>query len=70
MMQIAIVPVYLFTGVLIERIQEQVARLQQQYPQVSFAEGGRELPDYRPLGITALQMEKTCISQQGFTAAA
>lgn len=39
MMQIAIVPVYLFTGVLIERIQEQVARLQQQYPQVSFALG-------------------------------
>ena len=39
MMQIAIVPVYLFTGVLIERIQEQVARLKQQYPQVSFALG-------------------------------
>ena len=39
MMQIAIVPVYLFTGVLIERIQEQVERLQRQYPQVSFALG-------------------------------
>ena len=39
MMQIAIVPVYLFTGVLIERIQAQVARLQQQYPQISFALG-------------------------------
>lgn len=39
MMQIAIVPVYLFTGVLIERIQEQVARLKQQYPQVAFALG-------------------------------
>lgn len=39
MMQIAIVPVYLFTGVLIERIQEQVARLQQQYPQITFALG-------------------------------
>ncbi len=39
MMQIAIVPVYLFTGVLIERIQEQVRRLQQQYPQVAFALG-------------------------------
>ena len=39
-MQIAIVPVYLFTGVLIERIQEQVTRLkQQQYPQVAFALG-------------------------------
>ena len=39
MMQIAIVPVYLFTGVLIERIKEQVERLQRQYPQVSFALG-------------------------------
>lgn len=39
MMQIAVVPVYLFTGVLIERIQEQVARLRQQYPQVAFALG-------------------------------
>ena len=39
MMQIAIVPVYLFTGVLIERIQLQLQRLQQQYPQISFALG-------------------------------
>ena len=39
MMQVAIVPVYLFTGVLIERIQEQVARLKQQYPQIAFALG-------------------------------
>lgn len=39
MMQIAIVPVYLFTGVLIERIQAQVERLQRQYPQVAFALG-------------------------------
>lgn len=39
MMQIAIVPVYLFTGVLIERIKLQVERLQQQYPQISFALG-------------------------------
>ena len=39
MMQICIVPVYLFTGVLIERIKEQVARLQSQYPQISFALG-------------------------------
>ncbi len=39
MTQIAIVPVYLFTGVLIERIQEQVARLKQQYPQIAFALG-------------------------------
>lgn len=39
MMQICILPVYLFTGVLIERIKAQTARLQQQYPQVSFALG-------------------------------
>jgi sirohydrochlorin cobaltochelatase len=39
MMQIAIVPVYLFTGVLIERIQAQVDRLRQQYPQIAFALG-------------------------------
>lgn len=39
MMQVAVVPVYLFTGVLIERIQEQVVRLKQQYPQIVFALG-------------------------------
>ncbi|MGB4466735.1 MAG: sirohydrochlorin chelatase [Azovibrio sp.] len=39
MMQIVILPVYLFTGVLIERIKEQVVRLRQQYPQVVFAQG-------------------------------
>jgi len=39
MMQVAILPVYLFTGVLIERIKDQVARLRQQYPQVVFALG-------------------------------
>lgn len=39
MMQVCIVPVYLFTGVLIERIKAQVERLQQQYPQVAFALG-------------------------------
>jgi sirohydrochlorin cobaltochelatase len=31
--------VYLFTGVLIERIKAQVERLQQQYPQIAFALG-------------------------------
>lgn len=39
MMQLTILPVYLFTGVLMERIKEQVARLRQQYPQVVFALG-------------------------------
>lgn len=38
MTQICIVPVYLFTGVLMERIQAQVARLRTQYPQVAFAQ--------------------------------
>ena len=37
MMQVVILPVYLFTGVLIERIKAQVARLARQYPTVHFA---------------------------------
>ncbi len=37
--QICIVPVYLFTGVLMERIKAQVERLRLQYPHVSFALG-------------------------------
>lgn len=40
MTQIVIQPVYLYTGVLIERIKQQVARLRQCYPQVAFALGG------------------------------
>lgn len=39
MTQICIVPVYLFTGVLIERIQVQVERLKTQYPQIAFGLG-------------------------------
>ena len=39
MTQIAILPYYLFTGTLIERIKRQVARLQVQYPQITFAHG-------------------------------
>lgn len=39
MTQIAILPYYLFTGLLIERIAEQVQRLRQQYPQIAFACG-------------------------------
>ncbi len=39
MTQIAILPYYLFTGTLIERIRKQVARLQKQYPQLSIALG-------------------------------
>ena len=35
MTQIAILPYYLFTGTLIERIGRQVSRLQQQYPQIA-----------------------------------
>ena len=39
MTQIAILPYYLFTGLLIERIGKQVERLQWQYPQIAFAAG-------------------------------
>lgn len=40
MMQIAVLPYYLFTGVLVERINQQMQRLQQQYPHTSFACAG------------------------------
>lgn len=36
MMQIVVLPYYLFTGTLMERIKRQVTRLQLQYPQVQF----------------------------------
>lgn len=39
MTQIVVLPVYLFTGVLIERIKRQVARLKETYPAVAFALG-------------------------------
>ena len=39
MTQIAILPYYLFTGTLIERIKKQVARLQIQYPNVAIKSG-------------------------------
>lgn len=39
MTQLCIVPVYLFSGVLMDRIQAQVARLRVQYPRLSFALG-------------------------------
>ncbi|KAF0206526.1 MAG: hypothetical protein FD173_16 [Gallionellaceae bacterium] len=40
MTQIVIQPIYLFTGVLIERIEKQVERLRQTYPHIAFALGG------------------------------
>ncbi len=40
MRQVAILPYYLFTGTLIERINAQVARLQTQYPHITFSLGG------------------------------
>lgn len=40
MTQIVIQPVYLFNGVLIERIQQQTTRLRQCYPHIAFALGG------------------------------
>ncbi len=39
MTQLAVVPVYLFSGVLMDRIKAQVARLRSQYPQIAFALG-------------------------------
>jgi len=39
MTQIAILPYYLFTGTLIERIKRQVVRLQAQYPRLALAHG-------------------------------
>jgi sirohydrochlorin cobaltochelatase len=39
MTQIAILPYYLFTGLLIERIGKQIERLQGQYPQIAFGLG-------------------------------
>lgn len=57
---VVIQPVYLFTGVLIERIEEQVERLRLQYPQTQFAlgsyfgfdDGVFELLDRRAAGVT------------------
>lgn len=39
MMQIVVLPYYLFTGLLIDRIAAQIERLQTQYPQTAFACG-------------------------------
>ena len=39
MTQIAVLPYYLFTGTLIERIQRQVGHLETQYPRIRFARG-------------------------------
>ena len=39
MTQICVVPVYLFTGVLMDRIKAQIERLREQYPQIAFALG-------------------------------
>jgi sirohydrochlorin cobaltochelatase len=40
MTQVAILPYYLFTGTLIERIKRQVERLKTQYPQIAISHGG------------------------------
>ncbi|MBF0357085.1 MAG: sirohydrochlorin chelatase [Magnetococcales bacterium] len=40
MMQVVVLPYYLFTGKLIKRITKQVARLQEQYPQIAIAQAG------------------------------
>jgi len=56
--QIAILPYYLFTGTLIERIKRQVSRLQNQYPQLVIACGnyfGFEKEIYALLTLRVLQ---------------
>ncbi|VAX08101.1 Sirohydrochlorin cobaltochelatase CbiX(long) [hydrothermal vent metagenome] len=56
--QIAILPYYLFTGTLIERIKRQVARLQAQYPQLAIQCGnyfGFEKEIYALLTLRVLQ---------------
>jgi len=60
MMQIAIIPVYLFNGVLIERISAQVERLRQQYPQIAFALGNYF--GFEP-GVFALLDERVSTSE-------
>jgi sirohydrochlorin cobaltochelatase len=40
MMQVVVLPYYLFTGKLMKRITKQVARLQEQYPQLAIAQAG------------------------------
>lgn len=63
MSQIAIVPVYLFSGVLMDRINAQLTRLRQQYPNIAFALGSAfgfdagvfELVDARALGAGATE---------------
>ena len=39
MTQLCVVPVYLFSGVLMDRIKAQIERLREQYPQIAFALG-------------------------------
>ncbi len=39
MTQVAILPYYLFTGTLMERIKRQLERLQTQYPRIAFSQG-------------------------------
>ena len=60
MTQIAILPYYLFTGTLIERIKHQVARLQSQYPQTAIECGayfGFEREIYELLTKRVLQAD-------------
>ena len=62
MTQICIIPVYLFTGVLIERIKEQTERLKQQYPHIAFALGkhfGFEHEIFDLLDARAAENEQT-----------
>ena len=65
MKQICIIPVYLFTGVLIERIKAQTERLKQQYPHIAFALGkhfGFEHEIFDLLDARAAENEQTATS--------
>ncbi|MBU0500884.1 MAG: sirohydrochlorin chelatase [Gammaproteobacteria bacterium] len=50
MTQICVLPVYLFTGVLIERIESQLDRLRRQYPRIAFGLGS-------PFGLDPLILD-------------
>ncbi len=64
MTQIAVLPYYLFTGTLIERISRQVKRLETQYPQTPFSLGNyfgfeNEIYDLLSQRVREAQGEKT-----------
>ncbi|MBF0293821.1 MAG: sirohydrochlorin chelatase [Magnetococcales bacterium] len=59
MMQIIVLPYYLFTGRLIKRIARQLQRLRLQYPQVAFAQANYLGIDETLLGLLDERLEET-----------